>query len=401
MKKRKKKILYIHHGRGIGGAPLSLLYLLQKLDRAKYEPTVLCLYESEASRLYRSENIKTFVAQAIKNVCNTTLTCGNLSMRRKIFNFGYSIIRMPLSIIMTYFWVKKISPDIVHLNSAGLIPSAIGARLAGRTIVWHIREPLFESLLGVGAFLSKICINRFSDKIIAIGKYEADRLFKSPKITVIYNFVDFKKFNRNISGGSFRGEFGIRKNEKIVSMLGGVSPVKGTLEFVKALVFVKKIVLNVKFMIVGYYPITKELKNEYYKKILNIIKSEKLKDNIIFTGVRNNIPRILSASDVVVFPSIVPHSARPVMEAGAMAKPAIASNLGGPNELIIDNVTGRLVPSKDSKELAEAIIEILMDEKKAKKMGETGYKRAKKLFDADVNTKRTFKVYEEILEGSE
>ncbi|GAF94314.1 unnamed protein product, partial [marine sediment metagenome] len=168
--------------------------------------------------------------------------------------------------------------------------------------------------------------------------------------------------------------------------------------FVKALVFVKKIVFNVKFMIVGYYPITKKVGNKYYEKILNIIENEKLKDNIIFTGVRNDIPRILSVSDILVFPSVVPHSARPAIEAAAMAKPAIASDLDGPNELIIDNITGKLTPSKNSKKLAQAIIEILMNEKKAKKMGEAGYKRAKKFFDADINAKRIFKVYEEILE---
>lgn len=397
----KVRILYIHHSTGIGGAPLSLLYLLQELDRTKCDSVVLCLYESEASQLYRSKNIETFVARGIKGVSITTLVCGSLSARRRILDFGYLIMRMPLSIIMTYFWVKKISPDIVHLNSAGLIPSAIGARLAGRKVVWHIREPLFESLLGLGAFLSKICINKFSDKIITIGEYEASRLFRSPKITIIYNFVDFNRFNRNISGGSFRQEFGIRKNEKLVCMLGGVSLVKGTLEFVKALVFVKRVVSNVKFVIVGRYRVTKGLEDKYYRKILNIIESEKLKVSIIFAGVRNDIPSILCASDVLVFPSTVPHSARPVIEAAAMAKPAIASNLGGPKELIIDNVTGKLVLSKDSKKLAEAIIEILMDEEKAKKMGEAGYERAKKLFNADINAKRTFDVYEEILEGSE
>ena len=401
MKKRRKKILYVHHGGGIGGAPLSLLYLIQKLDKTKYNPTVLCLYESEATDLYRNEDIRTFVTRGIRGFSNTTLSCGNVSIIRRIFNFGYSMIGMPLSIIITHFWVKKISPCIVHLNSAGLIPSAIGAKIARKKVVWHIREPLFESQLGLRAFLSKICIDKFSDKIITIGKCEANRLFKSPKITTIYNFVDFNRFNRNISGESFRKEFSVRKNEEVVGMLGGVSPVKGALEFVKALVFVRKIVPNVKFVIVGHYPITKGLKNKYYKKILNIIESEKLKDNIIFTGVRNDIPRILSACDILVFPSIVPHSARPVIEAGAMAKPAIASNLDGPNELIINNVTGKLIPSKDSKKLAEAIIEILTDGEKAKKMGEAGYKRAKRLFDANINAGRTFKVYEEILEDFE
>lgn len=400
MKKGRKKILYIHHGRGIGGAPLSLLYLLQRLDRTKYDPTILCLYESEAADLYREENIRTFVARGIRTFSNTTAVCG-ASIKRRVFNFGCSMIRMPLSVIMTYFWVKKISPDIVHLNSAGLIPSAIGAKLAKKKVIWHIREILFEDWFGLRAFLSKICINKFSDKIITIGKCEANRLFKSPKIVTIYNSVDFNRFNKNISGQSFRKDFSIGKNEKVVSMLGGVSSIKGTLEFAKALVFVRDIVPSVKFVIVGYYPIIKKVGNKYYEKILNIIESEKLKDNIIFTGVRNDIPRILSVSDILVFPSVVPHSARPVMEAGVMAKPAIASDLDGPNELIIDNITGKLTPSKNSKKLAQAIIEILMNEKKAKKMGEAGYERAKKFFDADINAKRIFKVYGEILEDFE
>ena len=392
----KIKILYVHHGRGIGGAPLSLLYLLQKLDRKKYEPTVLCLYESKATDLYRHENIRTFVARAISVFNNTTLSCGNASVKGRIFNFACSMMKMPVSVVMTYLWVKKISPDIVHLNSAGLIAGAIGAKLAGKKVVWHIREPLFESLLGLRAFLSKVCIEKFSDKIIAIGKYEADRLFKSPKVTVIYNFVDFDRFNRDISGGSFRKEFNIRANQKVVSMLGGLSLVKGTMTVVEALATVRKVIPNVKLVIVGRYPITKNLGNKYYEKILNIVESKKIKDNIIFAGVRNDIPRILSASDVLVFPSTVPHSARPVIEAAAMGKPAIASNLGGLNELIVDDITGRLVPSEDSKKLAEAVLEVLLNEQKAKKMGETGYKRAKSLFDADVNAKMTFDVYEEI-----
>ena len=50
----KKKILYIHHGKGIGGAPLSLLYLIESLDKQKYHPIVLFLHYSEVVDLDRT-----------------------------------------------------------------------------------------------------------------------------------------------------------------------------------------------------------------------------------------------------------------------------------------------------------------------------------------------------------
>ncbi len=59
---------------------------------------------------------------------------------------------------------------------------------------------------------------------------------------------------------------------------------------------------------------------------------------------RKDIPSIINSSDIIVFPSVVPHFARSIIEAGAMAKPSIASNIGGPDELIINGETGLLVP---------------------------------------------------------
>ena len=55
---QKKTILYVHHGKGLGGAPLSLLYLIQGLDKNKYEPIVVVLYASEIIDLYKQNNIR-------------------------------------------------------------------------------------------------------------------------------------------------------------------------------------------------------------------------------------------------------------------------------------------------------------------------------------------------------
>jgi glycosyltransferase involved in cell wall biosynthesis len=153
-------------------------------------------------------------------------------------------------------------------------------------------------------------------------------------------------------------------------MLGGVSPPKGTLTFVRALPTVRAAQPDVRFLVAGPLPRTsvgggarglaKRLLGvgAYQRSVMRALSEADVGDSLIFTGVRQDIPQVLAASDVLVFPSTVPHFARPVIEAAAMGKPAIASDVGGPAELVVNGETGLLVPPKDAHALAEAIVEL-------------------------------------------
>ena len=98
-----------------------------------------------------------------------------------------------------------------------------------------------------------------------------------------------------------------------------------------------------------------------------------------------------------MFPSTVPHFARPIIEASAMAKPVVASDIGGPRELVVPDETGLLIPPDDPEQLAAAIVSLLDDPELMIQMGENGYRRAINKFDAQANSKRTFAVYDELL----
>jgi glycosyltransferase involved in cell wall biosynthesis len=138
---------------------------------------------------------------------------------------------------------------------------------------------------------------------------------------------------------------------------------------------------------------------DYHDKVKRIIH-ENGGNKIVFVGNRRDVPHIMAALDVIVFPSTVPHAALPIAEAGAMARPVIASRWGKsdePDESVVDGVTGILVPPGDSEALAKAIVKILTSPELARKMGEEGYKRAKKLFDAHENVAKVMNIYNEIL----
>jgi glycosyltransferase involved in cell wall biosynthesis len=116
-----------------------------------------------------------------------------------------------------------------------------------------------------------------------------------------------------------------------------------------------------------------------------------------FAGILDDVVPLLASADALVFPAAVPHFGRPLIEAAAMGLSAIASSLGSASELVVDNVTGQLVPPSNPSALAQALLALLNDPQRAATMGEAAYLRARGLFDADVNARATFDVYREVL----
>jgi len=417
MIKRKDKIrvLYIHHGKGLGGALRSLEYLLRKLDRNLYEPTILLLYDSDANAILREMRYPVIVAKGISKYRHTAGGWYNVSHPIRLIS---QHIRIPFSIKNAAKYISTIDPDLVHLNSSSLFPCAIAAKILKKRVVWHIREHIVDGYIGIRKKILSRIITRFADEVIAICEANRDRIERLPseKAKVIYNFVDFKVFDRSLDGSPIRREFRIPSAAKIVSMLGGVSEIKGTVDFVRAALLLSLRERNWYFLVVGKSKIygekgikalIKQKICEIFKlgayparrKVRHLLETGSLAGRLIFTEYRSDIPNIIAASDLVVFPSTVPHFARPIIEAGAMAKPIVASDLEGPRELVVNGGTGLLVEPNNPKALARAISGTLTDDMKARRFGETGYRRAKELFDADKNAKATFEVYEKVLFG--
>lgn len=404
-----QRILYIHHGgRMGGGAPLSLLYLIKQLDRSRYEPIVLTLRPGTVVETYRAEGIETYAAEGIADFSHTELEWyGGADLWR----LPIQVARFWPSIFATRRYLHQFKPDLVHLNSSTLAAPARAAWREQIPIVWHIREPIHNGYFGIRRDWLKHHIAHDATRVIAISDYDASRLQPSSHVRIIHNFVDFTIFDRSLSLGEARRKLGLTPAQNIITMLGGTAYAKGTLIFAKALPLVRKALPNTKFLVVGQSPAigdTSRLKSlakfalradAYDREVMAAASESIASGHIRFTGIRSDIPQVLAASDILAFPSTVPHFARPIIEAGAMAKPVVASRLGGPLELVQDGITGLLVAPSDPTALAEAIIALLKDPARMTAMGEAGYQQACEKFDAATNAQRTFAVYDEIFEG--
>ena len=401
-----KRVLYVHHGGTVGGAPRSLLCLLEQMDRRRYEPIVLCISDGPMVELFRKSGIETHVVSDISDFSQTELVWYG---KKLLWQLPGKSLRFFLSVEAARRHVEYFQPDLVHVNSSTLAAVAQAAFEAGKPVVWPIREPLAGGYFGLRRRWLRHRIQLHATRVIAISEYDAARLLPSDRIRTIYNFVDFTVFDRGIDASAARVQLNLSPSHQVVTMLGGCSEVKGTLPFVRSLELVQSRIPNVRFLVVGPRPsvgvshslpaLIKSLfrVDAYDQAVMDVARSAVDSGSLCFLATRDDVPQVLAASDLLVFPSTVPHFARPVIEAGAMAKAVVASDLGGPRELVHHDHTGLLVSPDNPHALSDAIISILTDPVRSQALGEAGYRHARKLFDAQSNAKRTFDVYEEIL----
>ncbi|MBD3231364.1 glycosyltransferase [Candidatus Dependentiae bacterium] len=395
---RKKKILYIHHGKGLGGAPLSLLYLIENLDKEKYHPIVLFLQGSQVVDLYKSKGIEVYGPLNLYDFSHTKI-CWYKWYHPHLF---FKVLKDTFKTIyyVANYWFEKIQPDLVHLNTSSLIAWAKVAYKKNIPVIFHVREPLAKGYLGFRKKIIKKYVDKYSSAIVPICKNDSLPWKTNSKVNIIYNAVDSKKFNRNILMNNFLLKYNLSTQTPKILFLGGLSKEKGTLIIFEIFKRLLKLRSDVQLLVAGDFNLQIcskfNLKNHFpsqvYKKRVNKIL-QSIKKNVLFLGAINNIEEVMAACDVIVFPATVGHFARPIIEAGFMAKPVVASKLAPLNELIIDGKTGFLIEPQNYKMWVEKLNMLLINEGLNKKIGENGYQYCIKNFDIKDQIKKIQNIY--------
>ncbi len=121
-----------------------------------------------------------------------------------------------------------------------------------------------------------------------------------------------------------------------------------------------------------------------------------MRDRVLFAGARDHVPSLLAGCDVLALPSYAEGMPLVVLEAMAQSRPVVASAVGGSPEVVVDGVTGLLVPPGDVHALAAALRGLLADPERARRLGEAGRARVEADFSADVMCRRVLRVYDEV-----
>ena len=221
------------------------------------------------------------------------------------------------------------------------------------------------------------------------------------KFLVIFRGINVDYFDSSTTLDSEENrlisDWEVDKNKKIILMPGRLTAWKGQETFIEALNLVNKELGYDSFnaVILG----SDQGRDIYTKKIKRLAEQYRLTSQLKFIEHCKNMPLAYKISDIVVSASVEPEAfGRVAVEAQSMEKPIIASDIGGSNETITDNVTGFLFQSGNAEALSKKIIEVLqLDESRLKSIGIEGRKNIIKKFNVEKMCFSTYSEYKKLL----
>jgi len=374
------RVLFVEHKQIFGGGQVSLLSLLDRFDKKAVKAVVVCqpgaVLIGELKK--RNINIYVFGLGEIRKGRRPGVILGNLIAR----------------IVPTLRLIRLISReriDLVYTNGVfSLIASLLAAKLTGTPVVWS------EHNITLPLDLETKLLIALADRIAVVTDVIRQQFLgldpkAEKKIVVIYNGVDPSRFEvRAQARDKLRQELGLTEQHPVIGTVGRLSPEKGHRHFLQAAKIIKEGVPTAKFLIVGDGPMRTDL--EAMAKEMGIL------EDVCFTGFREDVPVVLSLMDVFVLPSLEEAFGIAMLEAMAVGKPVIASNVGGVYEAVIEGETGFLVEPGDWQKMAKLAIGLLGDEEKRKRMGEKGRQLVACRYTLEATCAKTLELIQEVAE---
>lgn len=198
------------------------------------------------------------------------------------------------------------------------------------------------------------------------------------RITTIYNGIDLNQYSRSpspVSVSAVKQALLIPPHSPIIGTVGMLVPAKDHSTLLKAARHVIQHKPDAIFLLVGDGQLGAPLKAEAHR--LGIV------NNLRFAGFTDHVTELLHITDVYVCSSRSEGLSLSILEAMAAGKPIVATNVGGNAELIVDEVTGFLVPSNEPERMAEKLILLLRDRTLARQLGASGQQRVYEKFSLE------------------
>ncbi|MGD8305718.1 MAG: glycosyltransferase family 4 protein [Ignavibacteria bacterium] len=216
------------------------------------------------------------------------------------------------------------------------------------------------------------------------------------KIVLHFSGADAKKFNPlTVDPKKVRNKFEIEDNEMLLGMIARYSPGKGHELFIEAARVLSKKYNNLKFLSIGE---ASKGEDEYAHDIKELANKYDLK-NIIFPGFRHDIPDILAAMDIFIFPSMAEAFGMALVEAMAMGKPCVCTKSDGVLDIATDNETGLLFEKNNVNDMIDKIETLICSKEIRVKLGNAARERALLLFNSENQFDRLIEIYKSFLDN--
>lgn len=367
--------MFLDPNLSVGGVERLMQTLFRNVDRSRIEPVVCGLFKPGpiAEEFSRGLGLRVYHSLG-KNRRDPFLFPRLLKVLRAekpdiVFTCIYPVTMYMAALARLCGQKFKI---VAAVHSTGYIK-----RAAWRSFWTHLSAPLLSAVVTIARSQTDVCAERLR--------------IPRRKLHLIYNGVELERFSPDRVSGSVREEFSIPSDALLVGTVGMLRPEKAHHVFLRAADIIRRGNDRVRFMLVGDGP---------ERERLEALASELgLTDVVAFAGGRSDIPEILSALDLFVLPSDTEAFPVSVLEAMAMEKPVVSTDVGSVSEAVSPGETGLLVPPGQPGALAEAVSGLMRDPALCRRMGLAGRRVVEDSFSVEVMAGKYEELFVQVVKG--
>lgn len=336
----------------VGGSHRSLFELTRRLDRTRFEPIVLFYQDNAFAEMLRAEGVRVILFDRERAKERKVRVRGGLMDKGRDILMGAILRRMGL--------LRREGIDLVHLNNSpkvGCDDWLPACRALGTPIMTSVRSESADER----GLLVRVLHRRF-DKVVPVsewlGRSMRESGFSPRQIHVVYNGVDVEGIRRRVvrGGDEIRRELRVQDADLFAVLAGNLRPWKGQDLAIRAVAHAsREHSLRIRMVLAGD---TASEHTDYEAYLHRLIREEGLEGSVRLLGQRQDLPELFAAADVAIHSSRRPEPfGLVVVEAMAAGTPVIASNQGGPREIIAPD-SGFTHDPADPRELSRILARV-------------------------------------------
>jgi glycosyltransferase involved in cell wall biosynthesis len=359
------RVLYVNHTAQVSGAEEALLDLVRALPS-----DVEALVAAPAGPL--SERLRALGIEVLP------IAATDGSLRLHPVYTPRALVQLARAGTAIARQAKRVRADAIHANSIRAGLSATLARVAGAAPpLVHVHDCLPPGRI---SDLTRRTIGRGAAVVLANSEYTARR-FAVPgaraELRVVNYGIDDARFDpARIARADARGRLGLGEDEIVLAVVGQLTPWKGQDHAIRLVARLRSEHPGIRLVLAGSAKFTSRATrydNLAYVRGLHALTEElDVRDRVSFVGERDDVPELLRAIDVALVPSWEEPFGRAVTEALAMEVPVVATEVGGPPEIVVDGVNGFVLPPTDLDRWQQTVSRLAADPVLRAEMGRRG-----------------------------
>jgi glycosyltransferase involved in cell wall biosynthesis/thiamine kinase-like enzyme len=409
----KYNILYVEGNtdKTVGGSYFSLYYLIKGLNKHVYRPYAF-FYGAHSLLPQFQEQCAEVIVSPVPEKLNFQAALAGMhgwkvlypivavlgAVIQKILN---AFLHWVVPVFRFYRLLRRYKIDIVHLNNSIVTNHEwiLAAKLARVKCVSHQRG-IADSGMPVSTYLYSRLVDASISVSQAVKAHMEESGLKFKKDIVVYNALDIQEVVVRRQRDELLQAYGLGGRAPIVGIVGNIREWKGQLVVVKAIEIIKQTHPGVICLIIG--GLADNQKDKLYNdQLQKYISEHELGENVLMTGYQSDVASHVNALDILIHASIEAEPfGRVILEGMALDKPIVATNIGGPIEIIEEGNNGFLVPPGDCEKLARTILYLLDNPEIMSSVAQAGKNTLLTRFNLSTHVNAIQEIYEEILKSS-